>query len=397
MTAKIIVQPFKKYSPDYNDNSIRIAQEEYGLTDNEATLIRKFMDNKKGMNLTEGTKRMQFSKLSNIRKHLRIEYTEASIQDLKDYCDTIAGFNTPNTVNLTKSVLKDFYGYLIKQKLTSITRDELDEIKKANKVKSKVTEASLLTKTDITSMLNATGNPMHKALIALLAESGARIHEVATITWSQLKFDQHGAVFSLWSEKSQSYRYVRLRDSVPYLSAWKSLYQGYRDDAPVFVTERGNTLIYETCRATIARIAKKAGIKKKVNPHLFRHTRVTELLKLGMHEPELKKSIWGDVSTRMLANYEHLAGGNIDAEYMRVYGIDAEQKKPETMLSSVQCKNCHTINDEWTQFCKTCGLPMSEQARAKKTAIESFIDQESEDYKEFQRFKKFKRMERERS
>lgn len=383
LAAKL--RPFVKYSENYNEHTLMRGRDEYGMTDADCKLVVQWLRSKAGENLSESRKRILISKICIIRKHLKKEFSEVTYNDLLDFCDAIRKEYTPHTCNETKSILKEFYRYLIRDGKTTITLDDLERIKKQNNIPSAVSPDDLLTADDITAMLKATPNPMHKALIAILAESGARIHEVAGLRWKDLTFDNAGCVLSLTSTKTNSRRYVRLRDSVPYLSMWKSLYQNYSPDEPVFVTERGTTLIYETCRATIKRIAEKAGIKKKITPHLFRHSRVTELLKLGMKEPELKKSLWGSVSTKMLAQYEHLAGQDVDNEYKRIFGIDTEADKPKPMLASVQCPGCHTINGDGAKFCMTCGRPLTKEAEQQVKTIEQMV---TEMYLKFQEEKR---------
>jgi integrase len=235
----------------------------------------------------------------------------------------------------------------------------------------------------------------------MLAESGARVHEVCMLKWDDLAFDSQGIVVSVKSTKVNKIRTVRLRDAVPYISAWKAVYPHYSPSAHVFITQRGTTLIYELVRSTIARIARDAGVKTyteikdgedvlktHVTPHLFRHGRVTELLRMGMHEPELKKSLWGSVSTKMLERYEHLAGVDIDSEYKRILGLEDGEKTKPMLPAPIQCQNCSTVNEKGSMFCKTCGLPMSEKARVQVQSDEQRLWKEYLEFKKFQEAQK---------
>ena len=52
-----------------------------------------------------------------------------------------------------------------------------------------------------------------------------------------------------------------------------------------------------TIYGTVQRVAKKAGINKRIHPHLFRHTRATQLIRFGWSEPKVKRYLgWADGS-----------------------------------------------------------------------------------------------------
>lgn len=354
----VTIRPFITYSDEVNEKALDKAVSK-GMTPAEKALVKKFIaskSSKKGKSISDGRVRSLITKLVAIRSCMNTSFDKLTKEDLDDLFGALAKKYKPSTLNETKSTFIEFYGYLLTIKKTKLKAADLKEIKR-EKVPSKLEKDHLLTAADIEAMLAATRNPMHRCLITILSESGARVHEIAMLKWRDLVVDPQGYVLSVRSTKTTDIRTVRLRDSMPYISAWKNVYPHYAPDAHVFVTTRGTTLIYEMIRSTIARIAKEAGITKRVNPHVFRHTRVTELLKLGMREPELKKSMWGSVSTDMLKNYEHLVAADVDNEYKRVYGLEQGEKiKP--ILASVQCPNCHTINGKGAQFCVVCGMDM---------------------------------------
>jgi integrase/recombinase XerD len=359
--APIKVQAFKTYKQEYNENSIRMGIEDGNLTEQDAELIRSFMESRKGSGKAEGTTRMLYSRIVAIRKFMPVPFTDATITDLKEYCETITTEYKPTTQNTAKATLKLFYTYLIKNKLTTVTREDLEEIKKKD-VPSNLQTNDLLTADDISKMITSSTNAMHRGLIALHAEAGCRISESAPTKWNQLNFDDKGILFNVIDYKTNKRRAVRLITSVPYLSQWKSMHPAYSEDAPVFVNEKRASLIYETASEIIKRAARRAGINKKVKTHLFRHSRVTQLVRDGVRENDIQKMIWGKKS-KMLENYTHLCNEDYDAEMMRVYG---NGEKPEIVVKKpvlMQCPTCKGINPETAKFCSICGNNIKDGAR----------------------------------
>ena len=64
----------------------------------------------------------------------------------------------------------------------------------------------------------------------------------------------------------------------------------------------------------------------------------------------------------MLKTYLHLTGQDVDNEMLRLYGIDVPEKKKERGLKPHQCLHCSTINPPTSNYCSTCGHPLTQQA-----------------------------------
>ena len=79
-------------------------------------------------------------------------------------------------------------------------------------------------------------------------------------------------------------RRVRIIFSSPYLATWLETHP-FRDNPESFVwvgigtVGRNVPMRYDAIRMHLKRIATRAGIKKRIHPHLFRHSRSTHLAK----------------------------------------------------------------------------------------------------------------------
>jgi len=74
-------------------------------------------------------------------------------------------------------------------------------------------------------------------------------------------------------------------------------------------------------------VAEQAGVRKRVHPHLLRHSYATDMLKRGMNMIVLKENM-GHRSLEMISEvYSQLTPGDRHAEYMRV--LRAEQDEDE--------------------------------------------------------------------
>ncbi|MEM2756817.1 MAG: hypothetical protein QXM89_05605, partial [Candidatus Bathyarchaeia archaeon] len=117
---------------------------------------------------------------------------------------------------------------------------------------------------------------------------------------------------------------------------------------------------HQALKKILVECAQRAGIKKKVYPHLFRHSRATELAK-KMTEAEMCQFFGWTLASKMPAVYVHLSGRDLDKAVLKASGlkITEEMEKAENLVVCQFCKKVYTSD---VDFCKTCGRPLKEEA-----------------------------------
>ena len=122
---------------------------------------------------------------------------------------------------------------------------------------------------------------------------------------------------------------------------------------------------YNAARSLLRRIMPKAGINKKFNPHLFRHSRATYLAD-KLTEAQLKEIFGWKQSSTMLGIYVHMSGRNTENALKRLYGIGEEEKEEESKLAPKKCIRCGHVNPSTFRQCDNCGMALD-----LKSAIET--------------------------
>jgi len=115
---------------------------------------------------------------------------------------------------------------------------------------------------------------------------------------------------------------------------------------------------YATFRKLLQTLARRAGVKKKVNPHAFRHARATFLAK-HMTESQLKQFFGWKQASRMAATYVHLSGRDTDDAVMKVYGMEKKESTEPSALTPQRCLACTQPNPGSARFCSRCGRPLN--------------------------------------
>jgi integrase/recombinase XerD len=158
---------------------------------------------------------------------------------------------------------------------------------------------------------------------------------------------------------------VRIISCVPLLTAWINAHPSKNDpDAHLWLTNRGDVPSHTTIITMLDSVAKRAGIKKPVNPHSFRHSRATRLA-CHLTEAQMKEHFGWVQASKMASVYVHLSGRDVDDALLRVYGLKKDDATAaESHMKPKSCSRCKTQNPCTNRFCSLCGLPLDPGATA---------------------------------
>ena len=233
---------------------------------------------------------------------------------------------------------------------------------KNKNVESKIAKEDLITKEDLVKMLENALNVRDSALIHVLWDSGCRIGEILTLEIKDVKSDKNGLLLAVDGKTGD--RLVRLHESIPNLSKWINAHP-YKDDpaAPLWInigaTNFGELLKYPAVNRMLQKVCKRAGIKKRIYPHLFRHTEATKTAKFLTNPLTAKRHGWSP-NSKMPSHYAHLNQDDVDEQFLKHYGIEPSQEEQVT-AAPVICPICRHPNSFDSVLCDNCGKPMSKE------------------------------------
>jgi len=221
----------------------------------------------------------------------------------------------------------------------------------------------LLTEEDIVKLINAANSQRDKAFIAMLYETGCRIGEILFIRIKHIQFDQYGALVMV-SGKTGSRR-LRIITSVPYLTEWLNNHKWKENpDAYLWICRGNRVISYRGIQMMLNRIGGKARVKKRLNPHNFRHSRATYLAN-HLTEAQMKVYFGWVRASDMAAVYVHLSGRDVDNAILKVHGITNNNDKEESKLNPKNCPRCEKVNQATNKFCSRCGMLLDRETMMK--------------------------------
>jgi len=181
---------------------------------------------------------------------------------------------------------------------------------------------------------------------------------------SDIQFDRFGVKVVIDDRKEKKRRYPRLINSTSYLANWRNGFYGpsAEGDALVFITTDGAPMKYRAISQVIERSADRAGIKKRIHPHLLRKSRITELVRKNYQESVIRETFWANQNTDMFSVYVKLSEKDIDNEFLRKAGLKTENEINEDGDKPRQCMYCSALNPAGSRFCRMCTKPLTAEA-----------------------------------
>ncbi len=331
-----------------------------GLTKNQLKTLAQFDREKSAQGVAPSTRYIYLFCLVKFGRFIKKQYKSATKDELIDFFNA---FNWYKSRSL-KVCIKAFYKWLHGGQ----TYPECVAWIKTHGFEKRKLPEEILTVEEIRRLAEATKTPRDRAMLMVLYESGARIGELLALKIKHIEFDRFGALAMLSGKTGM--RRVRLIDSVPDLKIWLNhhLLRG-EPDAHLFVMLKNSMPMrsHSTFLRVLDRAKRKAGIKKRVYPHLFRHSRATHLAQ-DFTEQELKVIFGWSGGSRMPATYVHLSGGDIDRKILEKRGIiiRGEECEKEQPLRLKMCQNCKEKNSPNANFCMVCGAAISNPTTIRK-------------------------------
>ena len=255
--------------------------------------------------------------------------------------------------------------------------------------------SDLLTEDEIKAMLKAAemDPPLvakrNKAIIAFMYESGCRVGEVLSVRLSDVVATDYG--FRVTVKGKTGVRHIPLIDSAKYLAEWLNVHpRGDDPNAPLFVplqSYKDRTPTAHMIYDVIKKLAKRAGIKKKVYPHLLRHVRATHLARI-LSEASLKKVMGWSPSSPMASVYVHLSGRDVEEDLLAARGLKPKLE-PVSLLEVRKCPFCGFANDAWAEYCVNCSKPLGARVIAELSEAQEVNKRIRKLEREFEVFRQF--------
>ncbi len=267
-----------------------------------------------------------------------------------------------------KLTLKNFYKWLYK----SEEYPDLVRWIKINVPHGTKLPEDMLIEAEVVSLIQACKTERDKAILSLLWDTGLRVGELLNLKVRDVVLRESELSYIMMNGKTGQRR-TPVVFSVPYLTNYLNA-QGKIGDPgrPLFTTKRDRPVDYPHVRMLLIRAKEKVGLKKRVNPHTWRHSRATNYAS-QLTEQQLKMLFGWTGDSRMAGVYVHQSGRDLDNAIIKANGLDTKGgkiKEPPKPLTIKTCTKCHEVNPVTNTYCQRCGTPLDADPISEMQEIE---------------------------
>ncbi|MCL5089820.1 MAG: site-specific integrase [Candidatus Marsarchaeota archaeon] len=284
-----------------------------------------------------------------------------------------------------KITLKVFYKHFLGEDMYYPKQVAWIKASKAND--KKLMPRDILTEDDVLKMLESATNLRDKAIIALLFDFGIRAGELLNMTIADVDLTSNPAHIAV--NGKTGIRQIPIMFSVPYMAQYLNLIKKKAPSEYLWATigtwtNKSNKIDHAGLSKMIKEMAAKAGIQKRVYPHLFRHSRASYYAN-KLTEQQLKAFFGWTGGSQMAATYVHLSGRDIDNAVLQANGVKVDNSMMEPKLKVKVCRRCQFSNPIESKYCNRCGAPLDEtlimEVRDKESNIKQAIAEALKDPK----------------
>ncbi len=278
-----------------------------------------------------------------------------------------------STMNLIKLRVKRFFQWLYGMEKGKYPENVRWIELKTVRGDHELTPEDLPTAEEVKRMIECTENPRDRALISLMAESGARVGEISTTRLNNISWNDNGFILTIRRKRSKSKfgRRIPLCACAEDIKCWVNDYHPFKNDpeAPLFTsfadrrTPKTN-LKADGIAAVIRRVAIRAGLEERIHmhPHKFRHLRASQLAELSWNEPMLKQFFGWSKTSKMPATYIHMSQKSMNNRYYQMYGkAGPEEAEQQTLEEPRTCSKCGIQNPNGYRFCFRCNAVLDKE------------------------------------
>ncbi|MEA3287772.1 MAG: site-specific tyrosine recombinase/integron integrase [Candidatus Marinimicrobia bacterium] len=164
----------------------------------------------------------------------------------------------------------------------------------------------VLSKNEIGGILRNCNNLKHRMILTLLYSGGLRRSEVLNLKITDIESDRE--LLKVSDAKGNKDRYTLLSEKI--LEDLRQYYREYQPGEYLFEGQRGGKYSATSVANILKNAARKAGIKKRVTPHMLRHSFATHLLEQGTDLRYIQELL-GHNSSRTTEIYTHVRSARV--------------------------------------------------------------------------------------
>ena len=338
--------------PEVYNELIKRARSHYlrRLTNKQKETLRKFDEYNELKNLTKVTRSNQVQIIGHLGDDLKKDFEEMTKEDANQW---LSRPMEPSSRQVYQLTLQKFFKWL-----------ETDIkgwfIKIENAGSKTIPPSSIWSPEEIDNLIRVYPEVQYRALVATLFDTEARVSEFCSMNIEDVEFIAGNAVFYFPESKTQKRR-VPLIFSTKEVLPWYNLRkeQGKPTD-PFWISKCNRTKNQRLSASGVTEILnygrKLLGTKKRLHPHLLRHSMASYLRAKGLSDALHRIRMGLALNSPVLDRYTHFTDEQVSDGAKKAFGIKTDEPVKEEInpLLPRKCPRCGTLNRTSNTLCSKC-------------------------------------------
>lgn len=347
------------------------ALDKKGMSQSEKERMLSFKDHLFMAGLSKPRVIRYMQMLPSVARMIGKDLSDVNKQDVEHFVATLQQSSySPWTKQMYKIMLRKYLTWINNGKVP-----EFLEWMKCKVSKSEIKlpgEGDLITEEEVSRAIDLCDNLRDKCMLSLLYESGCRIGEIASLRLGNVIFDDYGVVLNVIGKTGS--RKIRLVKSTSLLRMLIEAHPVKNNSASplwynIGTSNHGKPMRYESYNMRIRRIFLRAGIHKRCNPHMFRHSRATYMAN-HLTEFQMNQYFGWQQGSNMPSTYVHLSGRDVDGAVLAMNGITQRKQEQKPEMTPIKCNRCELINPAKTTYCLRCSQILDIKTAAEHETVQ---------------------------
>jgi len=223
-----------------------------------------------------------------------------SPEDVSEYLSQLANSGlSPRTLQRRIASLRTFYRFLERRGLVEENPVKVDRPRVGRRL------PTVLTRAEVERLLRAVETERERVIVRLLYFTGMRVSELCSLTWDRVDLSE--GVIRVLGKGNKERMVLVDPETAEVLRRWRERSRG----------DRVVPLSPRTVQRIVRRVARRAGINKRVTPHVLRHSMATHLLEAGADIRAIQELL-GHASLSTTQVYTHVSAEHLRREYEKL-------------------------------------------------------------------------------
>ena len=234
-----------------------------------------------------------------------------TLGDLQDFADSLIGENLkPVSQNRILAAVKSLITFAHK---IGYLKFDISKPLRVSKFRDELSER-IMTEAEVQRIIGMENHPRNKLILRILYCGGIRVSELCRLCWKDIQERDMGGQMTVYGKGGKTHTII-----IPE-PLWGDLISSRKhadDEAPVFRSRKGGSLHPSQVWRIVKTSAQRAGIKKAVSPHWFRHAHASHALDRGAKISLVKETL-AHSSIQTTGRYLHAKPGESSSTYLEV-------------------------------------------------------------------------------